>query len=75
MLKWFRAMMPKEDRFFDLLEQHSKLVVAGAEALRAALDGGPTSTVISRQSWSGRMTRMRSPARSFWRCGDPSSPV
>ena len=40
MLGWFRALMPKEDRFFGLFEDHAALVVAGAEALRAALQGG-----------------------------------
>src|SRR5215210_8794894 len=62
MLKWFRAMMPKEDRFFDLLEQHSKLVVAGAEALRSALDGGPDlhrhiATVVEREDDADAVTR------------------
>jgi hypothetical protein len=33
--------MPKEERFFELLDQHSVAVVAGAKALRAMLDGGP----------------------------------
>jgi predicted phosphate transport protein (TIGR00153 family) len=32
--------MPKEDKFFDLFEQHAALVVAGAEALRSLLKGG-----------------------------------
>ena len=32
--------MPKEERFFDLFAQHSRAVVAGAEALRAMLEGG-----------------------------------
>src|SRR6185503_7124090 len=40
MLRWFHALMPKEDRFFDLFAQHSRAVVAGAEALRAMLEGG-----------------------------------
>ena len=40
MLGWLRALMPKEDRFFNLFEQHAALVVAAAESLRAALDGG-----------------------------------
>jgi predicted phosphate transport protein (TIGR00153 family) len=40
MLGWFRAMMPKEDRFFDLFERHSKTLVAGADALRKLLEGG-----------------------------------
>lgn len=40
MLRWFHALMPKEDRFFDLFDTHAKAVVAGAEALRAMLEGG-----------------------------------
>ena len=33
-------MMPKEERFFDLFARHSQAVLAGAEALRAMLEGG-----------------------------------
>jgi predicted phosphate transport protein (TIGR00153 family) len=40
MLGWFQAIMPKEEAFFDLFEQHAKIVVAGAEALRSLLKGG-----------------------------------
>jgi predicted phosphate transport protein (TIGR00153 family) len=40
MMRWFQALLPKEDRFFDLFAQHSQVVIAGAEALRAMLDGG-----------------------------------
>src|SRR5262245_13483086 len=40
MLRWFHALMPKEERFFDLFARHSKAVLAGARALRAMLDGG-----------------------------------
>jgi uncharacterized protein Yka (UPF0111/DUF47 family) len=40
MLRWFHALMPKEERFFELFAQHSHAVVAGAEALRAMLEGG-----------------------------------
>ena len=40
MLSLFRALMPKEGRFFELFRQHSLSVVSGAEALRAMLDGG-----------------------------------
>ena len=40
MLGWFQAIMPKEDKFFDLFEQHAALVVAGAQALRSLLKGG-----------------------------------
>ncbi|MGH6767957.1 MAG: DUF47 domain-containing protein [Xanthobacteraceae bacterium] len=42
MLGWFRALMPKEERFFDLFVQHAAIVVAGAEALCGLLKGGDT---------------------------------
>ena len=40
MLRWFHALMPKEDRFFDLFAQHSRAILGGATALRAMLEGG-----------------------------------
>lgn len=40
MLGWFQALMPKEERFFQLFEGHARKVVAGAEALRGLLGGG-----------------------------------
>jgi uncharacterized protein len=40
MLRWFHAIMPKEERFFDLFAQHVTAVVAGASALRAMFEGG-----------------------------------
>jgi predicted phosphate transport protein (TIGR00153 family) len=40
MLSWFKAIMPKEERFFALFVQHATIVVAGAEALRGVLKGG-----------------------------------
>ena len=40
MLGWFRALMPREDRFFDLFARHSQTLVAGAEALQGVLQGG-----------------------------------
>ncbi len=40
MMRWFNALLPKEERFFDLFAQHSKMLVAGSEALRAMLEGG-----------------------------------
>ena len=40
MLRWFHALMPKEERFFDMFAQHSRAIVGGAEALRAMLEGG-----------------------------------
>jgi hypothetical protein len=40
MMRWFHALMPKEERFFDLFASHSEAVLAGAAALRAMLEGG-----------------------------------
>ena len=40
MLGWFQALMPKEERFFELFVRHATIVVAGAEALRGLLRGG-----------------------------------
>jgi uncharacterized protein len=40
MLSWFQALMPREERFYDLFERHAETVVAGAWALRKMLDGG-----------------------------------
>ena len=72
MLRWFRAIMPKEDQFFDLFERHSKLVVAGAEGLRSALDGGPdlhrhVATVMDRENDADAVTRevLEAVRRSF----------
>jgi uncharacterized protein len=72
MLNWFRSIMPKEDRFFDLFEQHANLAVAGAEGLRSALDGGPdlhrhVATVINREDDADKVTRevLEAVRRSF----------
>ena len=40
MLGWFRALMPKEERFFDLFSRHAQVTLAGAEALHSLLKGG-----------------------------------
>ncbi|MGD9659225.1 MAG: DUF47 domain-containing protein, partial [Methylocystis sp.] len=37
---WFQALMPREERFFDLFERHAETLVAGAHALRELLNGG-----------------------------------
>jgi predicted phosphate transport protein (TIGR00153 family) len=42
MLGWFQALLPREERFFELFEQHSRTVERGAEAMRAMLNGGNT---------------------------------
>jgi predicted phosphate transport protein (TIGR00153 family) len=40
MLGWFQALMPKEERFFELFVRHATIVLAGAEALRDLLQDG-----------------------------------
>jgi predicted phosphate transport protein (TIGR00153 family) len=41
MLRWFQALMPREERFFDLFEAHARTLCAGARSLRSLLqDGG-----------------------------------
>jgi uncharacterized protein len=40
MLGWFQILMPQENRFFDLFNQHAKTIVEGAGALSALLHGG-----------------------------------
>jgi predicted phosphate transport protein (TIGR00153 family) len=40
MMRWFHALMPKEERFFELFSGHSQAVLGGAQALRRMLDGG-----------------------------------
>ena len=39
MLGWFRKLLPREDRFFDLFDRHVRTVVGGAEALERLLAG------------------------------------
>lgn len=62
MLRWFHALMPKEEQFFDLFARHSEVVVAGAEALRAMLDGGDSiaknyQLVMDREHDADNVTR------------------
>ncbi len=49
MLDWFQALMPREERFFDLFEKHAAIILAGAEALRGLLRGGDTVEAYCKQ--------------------------
>ncbi len=40
MFRWFQALMPREDRFFELYNQHAETLVQGAQALCELLQGG-----------------------------------
>jgi predicted phosphate transport protein (TIGR00153 family) len=62
MLGWFQALMPKEDRFFDLFVRHATIVLAGAEALRGLLKGGDTvehfcKQIVEREAEADEITR------------------
>ena len=62
MMRWFHALMPKEERFFDLFAHHSRAVLAGAKALRAMLEGGEAvqrnyQTVMDREQDADDVTR------------------
>jgi predicted phosphate transport protein (TIGR00153 family) len=39
MMGWYRRLLPREDRFFDLFDKHSETVVAAARALNDLLAG------------------------------------
>jgi len=39
MLRFVRAIMPKEDRFFDMFERHAQILVAGADAMARLFEG------------------------------------
>ena len=41
MLRFFQALMPREEKFFALFNDHARTLVDGAVALRDLLEGGP----------------------------------
>jgi uncharacterized protein len=45
MFRWFRAFLPREERFFDLFARHSTVVAQGARALQDMLKGGDETPV------------------------------
>jgi uncharacterized protein len=45
MFRWFRAFLPREERFFDLFARHSAVVGQGARALQDMLRGGDETPV------------------------------
>jgi predicted phosphate transport protein (TIGR00153 family) len=62
MMRWFYALLPREDRFFDMFARHSETVAAGAEALRGMLEGGDAlprhyKTVMDREQDADNITR------------------
>jgi uncharacterized protein len=62
MMRWFYALLPREDRFFDMFARHSETVAAGAKALRSMLEGGDAvtryyKTVMDREQDADNITR------------------
>jgi uncharacterized protein len=62
MLGWFRALMPREERFFDLFARHAQVTLTGAEALRGLLQGGDDvlrhcREISARESEADEITR------------------
>src|SRR5258707_8940300 len=49
MLRWFQALMPREDRFFGLFDRHANTLVDGSEALKSLLDGSASVPDASRK--------------------------
>jgi uncharacterized protein len=47
-VQWFRALLPREERFFDFFNAHAIVLVRAAEALNAMLEGGPALTERSK---------------------------
>ena len=63
MLGWFQALMPKEQRFFELFDRHAEIIVAGAEAFRAMLEGGDAvrrnaAVIAQREAEADEITRL-----------------
>ncbi|TDW28160.1 hypothetical protein EV128_10975 [Rhizobium azibense] len=71
MISWFRRLMPREDRFFDLFAQHSRTVVGAAEALNQLLAGSEIErhceTIVRLENEADEITRevMLAIRRSF----------
>src|SRR6202012_3780824 len=45
MFRWFRAFLPRGQRFFDLFSRHAVVVTQGARALQDVLKGGEETSV------------------------------
>jgi len=59
---WFDALMPKEERFYDLFNRHARTIVEGSQALAALLKGGASvsdacHTVMDYENQADTITR------------------
>jgi uncharacterized protein Yka (UPF0111/DUF47 family) len=72
MFGWFRALMSREERFFELFARHAQVTLTGAEALRALLQGGDAvlrhcKEISARENEADEIT-----GRCLGRCRGPS---
>ena len=61
-MRWFQALLPREQSFFDQFTAHARLLVQGAEALRELLNGGPgmagaTAAIIRHEEEADEVAR------------------
>jgi uncharacterized protein Yka (UPF0111/DUF47 family) len=71
-LDWFRALMPRQDRFFPLFRRHAELLAEGAASLDRLLAGGDAvarecRTIVELERQADDVTRevLRAIRRSF----------
>src|SRR5436305_1592109 len=61
MLGWFRALMPKEERFFELFANHARVTLSAAETLKMLLSGGDgmrlCQEIVGRETEADAITR------------------
>ena len=68
MLRFFQALMPREEKFFAQFNDHARTLVDGAVALRDLLEGGPGVAAACAASPSMKTRPMPSPAPCWWAC-------
>ena len=61
-MRWFQALLPREQSFFDQFTAHARLLVLGSEALRELLNGGPgmaaaTAAIIRHEEEADEVAR------------------
>ncbi|MGH7023557.1 MAG: DUF47 domain-containing protein [Caulobacteraceae bacterium] len=61
-MRWFQALLPREESYFDKFEAHARLLAKGAEALRELLNGGEgmaaaTSAILAYEEAADEITR------------------
>jgi uncharacterized protein len=62
MVAWFRRLLPREERFFEMFDRHAGFIAAGASELRGMLEGGDAvlrhyPAVLAREDDADAVTR------------------